>query len=211
MADETTRIIQLKIELADIEPPIWRRVQVPADFPLRQLHNVIQAVFDWLDYHLHEFEVGDKVYGQPEIEPGHLGDQRLYSDKNVKLGALLDRGVERFLYRYDFGDNWEHLITVEKVLASEPGVEYPILVEGARQAPPEDCGGPPGFEAFLEAMADEEHEDHEEMLSWRGEPFDPDDMRLDAVEAMLNRVRASRRKGPAKGTRPRTNKVWARR
>ncbi len=129
------KIVRLKIELSDIDPAIWRRVEVPADFPLRRLHDVIQAVFDWLDYHLHRFEVGDRIYGAPEHEDGDFGGERLYSDKNIKLGALLDRGVQRFIYRYDFGDDWEHVITVEQVTDRNDGVDYPILVDGNRHAP----------------------------------------------------------------------------
>lgn len=197
MAGSAQKIVRLKIELSDIDPSIWRRVDVPADFPLCRLHDVIQAVFDWLDYHLHRFEVGDRIYGAPEYEDEDVGGERLYSDRNIKLGALLDRGVRRFTYRYDFGDDWEHGITVERVLDPEDGVEYPILVDGARRAPPEDCGGAPGFEAFLEAMQDEANEEHEAMMDWYGARFDPDDMALEAVEAMLGRIRASRRKGPA--------------
>ncbi len=205
------KIVQLKIKLSDIDPPIWRRIKVPADFPLRRLHDVIQAVFDWLDYHLHQFEVGDRIYGSPKQGDGDFGEKHLYSDRNIKLGALLDRGVQRFIYRYDFGDDWEHVITVEQITDPEDGVEYPILVDGARRAPPEDCGGPPGFEAFLEAMLDEGHEEHVALMDWYGEHFDPDDMELDAVEAMLGRIRASRRKGPAKGSRASSNKVWTKR
>lgn len=205
------KIVQLRIELADIDPPIWRRVRVPADFSLRRLHDVIQAVFDWLDYHLHQFEVGERIYGQTEIAPEDFGEGRQYSDKNVKLAALLARGVEQFLYRYDFGDDWEHVVTVEGVMEPETGVAYPVLIDGARRAPPEDCGGPPGFEAFLEAMLDENHEDHDDLMDWHGGPFDPEDMNLETVEAMLDRIRASRRKGPAKGSRSRSKKVWMKR
>lgn len=197
------KIIQFRIELADTSPPVWRRVQVPADLSLRRLHDVIQAVFDWLDCHLHQFEVGERIYGQTEIAPEDFGEGRQYSDRNVKLGALLERGVEQFLYRYDFGDDWEHIITVERVMKPEAGIAYPILAGGARRAPPEDCGGPPGFRAFVEAMLDETHERHDELTLWYGEAFDPDDMNLETVEAMLGRIRASRRKGPAKGSRRR--------
>lgn len=211
MVDPADKVVQLKIELADITPSIWRRVQVPSDLPLRRLHDVIQAVFDWLDYHLHQFEVGDRLYGQPEIEGFELAGQQLHSDRNVKLGALLRRDVERFLYRYDFGDDWEHVITMEKLMEPEHGVEYPVLVDGARRAPPEDCGGPPGFMAFLEAMRDTDHEDHEDMMDWYGERFDPDDMNLETIEAMLGRIRTSRRKGPAKGSRSASGKIWTKR
>jgi len=211
MAGAAERIVRLRIELSDMDPPIWRRVDVPADFPLRRVHDVIQAVFDWLDYHLHQFEIGDRLYGAPEYDDAEIGGARLYSDRNIRLGALLDRGVERFVYRYDFGDDWEHVVTVEGVLEPEEGVDYPILVDGARRAPPEDCGGPPGFDAFLEAMLDEAHEEHEAVMDWYGEPFDPDDLELEAAEAMLGRIRASRRKGPAKGSRSSSNKRWTRR
>lgn len=211
MAGAAQRIVRLRIELSGVDPPIWRRVDVPADFPLRRVHDVIQAVFGWLDYHLHQFEIGDRLYGAPEYDEADIYGKHLYSDRNVRLGALLDRGVERFVYRYDFGDDWEHVVTVEGVLDPEDGVEYPVLVDGARRAPPEDCGGPPGFHAFLEAMLDEGHAEHEALMEWYGERFDPDDLELEAVEAMLGRIRASRRKGPAKGCRPSSNRRWAKR
>jgi len=208
MAGNPTKIVQLRIELTGLEPAIWRRVRVPADLPLRRLHDVIQAVFDWIGYHLHQFEVGDKIYGRTEVEGMDAIGVRMHNDKNVRLEALLNRGVERFVYRYDFGDDWEHLIEVEAVTDPEPGAEYPVLVDGAYRAPPEDCGGPPGFVDFMEAMHDETHEDHEAVLEWYGEPFDPDDLNRPRVEAMLSRIRASRRKGPPKGRPANTGKVW---
>ena len=208
MAGPVEKVVQLKIELCDIAPPVWRRVAVPADLPLRRVHDVIQAVFGWLDYHLHQFEVGDRVYGQTEIAGEDFGPGRQYSDRNVTLGALVDRGFERFVYRYDFGDDWEHVVTVERVGGPDEGAEYPVLLAGARRAPPEDCGGAPGFEVFLEAMADEAHDEHEAMMDWYGDPFDADDMELDVVEAMLGRIRAGRRKGPMKGSPSSSKKVW---
>ena len=199
MADPGPRIVQLRISLADIDPLIWRRVQVPEDLSLRRLHDVIQAVFGWFGYHLHQFEVGEKLYGQTEIEGHEMGLQRLYSDRSVKLAALLKRGVDHFTYRYDFGDDWEHLVEIEAMLTPEPGVEYPVLIDGARAAPPEDCGGPPGFEHFLNAIADADHEDHENLMEWSGGDYDPNDMNTAGVEAELRRIAASRRKRPAKG------------
>lgn len=210
MAEHYDDIVQLYVELAHLDPAIWRRIHVPADFRLRRVHDTLIAVFDWSGWHLHVFEVGEKLYGQPDLMGAQLGDKRLSSDNNVKLGALLERGVERFTYRYDFGDDWIHTIVVEKTFAPEPGVEYPVLVAGEHRAPPEDCGGPDGFVAFIEAMADEDHPDHEDMIAWYGwELFEPTDLQLDKVEAMLGRIRASRRKGPKKGTRMPSDKVWA--
>lgn len=211
MAEHYTDIARLRIELEGTEPLVWRRVDVPLDLRLRRVHEVIQAVFDWSFSHLHQFEVGDRLYGMPEVMGDDLGGERLRSDQNTKLGKVLASGVEEFLYTYDFGDNWEHWIIVEQTFPPEPGVEYPVLVDGARRAPPEDVGGPPGFAEFLEVMADESHPDHADLRDWQAEPFDAEDMQLDKVEAMLSRVRRSRRKGPAKGSRTKTNKVSAKR
>ncbi|MDZ7713468.1 MAG: plasmid pRiA4b ORF-3 family protein [Rhodovibrio sp.] len=207
-----TEIARLRIELELTDPLVWRRVDVPLDLRLRRVHEVIQAVFDWTGSHLHQFEVEGRLYGRPEIMGEDLGETSLYSDRNVKLGKILERlepGAEEFLYTYDFGDSWEHWIGVEQTFAPEAGVEYPVLVDGARRAPPEDIGGPPGFAELLDALQDENHPDREDLVEFLGpEPFDPDDMQLDKVEAMLSRIRRSRRKGPAKGSRMTTNKVW---
>lgn len=196
--DEAHDIVQIRIALRDIEPPVWRRVQVPVDFSLRHLHDVIQAVMDWLGYHLHQFEIGEKLYGQPEIAGDDHFGPKLYSDRNTRLAQLIERGVERFTYTYDFGDDWQHDIEFERTLEAEAGIEYPILVAGERQCPPEDCGGPPGFLNIVDALSDPEHPDHEEILDWYGERFDPEDMNLVAVEAMLSRIRGRRRMGRKK-------------
>lgn len=211
MPDHYHHIARLRIELEGTDPMVWRRVDVPLDLRLRRVHEVIQAVFDWNGPHLHQFEADRRLYGLPEIMGQELAGMRLYSDKNIKLGAVLDRGVQNFTYTYDFGDDWVHEIVVEKTFEPEADVEYPILVDGERQAPPEDVGGLPSFAEFLAAVVDENHPDHEELLEWQGgEPFDPDDMQVEKVEAMLSRIRRSRRKGPAKGSRMTSSKVWQR-
>lgn len=199
------KIIQLRIRLSHIEPSIWRRVRVPANYPLRRVHQVIQAAFQWFDMHLHQFEIGGRVYGQPEIEGDVFGGMRIHNDKHVKLGALIGRGIERFLYRYDFGDDWEHVVTIEAVMDPEPGIDYPVLVDGARTAPPEDCGGPPGYALFLEAINDAAHPEHAHYREWYGSDFDPDEIDAPLTEQLLDHIRRSRRKGPARegrSTRP---------
>ena len=203
-------ILQIKITLLDVRPPVWRRVQVPRDLTLRRLHDVIQAAMGWFDCHLHQFEIGDRTYGQAELEEGDDAfGFRLYNDKNTRLNKLVEWNVDRFVYTYDFGDGWEHEIRIEKDARAEPGVEYPIFIDGKRRCPPEDCGGPPGFEEFLHAVNDENHPEHEDLLAWYGEPFDPDNLELDTVEAMLSRIRGQRRKGPRKGP-GKGKRVWRR-
>jgi hypothetical protein len=186
-------VVQLKISLKYMRPPIWRRVQVPKDITLAELHDVIQVTFGWMGYHLHQFEVDDTVYGDPSMLDDGFGD-RTHNEARLRLGQLVNRGITRFFYTYDFGDNWLHEIKVEKVLPAAPGVDYPVLTGGKRRAPPEDCGGVPGFAMFLEAINDESHPEHAEMREWHGESFDPDDMEREIVEARLTAVRARHRK-----------------
>ena len=170
----TETVACLHIALADTDPLIWRRVDVPVDASLKMLHDVIQGAMGWLDYHLWEFEAGDKRYGLPDPD---WDDDSLLAAKNTKLKTLLDRDIRQFLYTYDMGDNWEHIVTVEALRDGAPGTKYPRYVEGKRRAPPEDCGGTPGFEAFLEAIASPKHPEHEEVTEWHhgcyGKTFDP--------------------------------------
>ena len=192
-------ILQTKITLLDIQPPVWRRVQVPDDFTLRSLHDVIQAVMGWLDYHIHEFEIGDRVYGEADVEGIDGFASRVFNDKTHYLHELIEHGVDRFLYTYDLGDDWHHEIEIEEVLTPQTDVAYPVFIDGERRCPPDDCGGPPGFDEFLEAMDDEDHPDHEHLFEWYGnKPFDPEEMELDAVEAKLSQIRAETRKPPRK-------------
>jgi hypothetical protein len=171
----TDTVARLHIALADTDPLVWRRVDVPLDASLKMLHDVIQGAMGWLDYHLWEFEAGDKRYGvlDPDWDGGSL-----LAARNTKLKTLLDRGIRQILYTYDMGDNWEHIVTLEEVRDGEAGAKYPRYVEGERRAPPEDCGGTPGFEAFLKAIANPKHPEHQEVTEWHhgcyGEAFDPD-------------------------------------
>ena len=156
----TETIARLHIALADTDPPIWRRVEVPVDANLKMLHDVIQGAMGWLDYHLWEFEAGDRRYGLPDPD---WPDDELSAAKNAKVKTLIDRGVRQLLYTYDMGDNWEHIVTLEALEDSEAGTKYPRYVEGEHRAPPEDCGGTPGFEVFLDAVTDPSHSEHEDV------------------------------------------------
>jgi hypothetical protein len=195
----TDQIARLHIALADTDPLIWRRVDVPIDASLKMLHDVIQGAMGWLDYHLWEFEADDRRYGVPDPD---WEDDSLLAAKNTKLKILLDRDIRQFLYTYDMGDNWEHIVTVEAVRDGEPGTKYPRYVEGERRAPPEDCGGTPGFEAFLEAIADPKHPEHEEVTEWHqgcyGMAFDP--AAIDEREAKFRIAAIAKRRAAGKAS-----------
>src|SRR5262245_58148197 len=178
-------IYQLKISLQNTKPPIWRRVQVK-DRTLARLHDLIQSCMGWDDYHLHEFEIGGERYGNPaQWRDGFGGELEVVNEGRVKLSQLVAQGVKKFRYVYDMGDNWEHMIQIEKVLDAEVGVRYPRCIAGARACPPEDCGGPWGYGEFLEAIQNPEHEQHEELLEWVGGEFDPEAFDTEAVNETL--------------------------
>ena len=144
-------IARLRLELSDIAPTIWRRVDVPLAMSLKGVHDVIQAVMLFQDYHLFEFEIDERRYGI--VNPGDDDFRAAADARNTKLRTVIDRDVRAFVYTYDFGDDWRHVVTVEEVTQANPGVEYPRFLDGERRAPPEDIGGPPGFEYFLDVMA----------------------------------------------------------
>src|SRR5207302_231955 len=107
----------------------------------------------------------------------------------MKLSQIVQAGVKKFTYVYDFGDNWRHIIQVEKVLEPAPKVKYPHCVKGSRAGPPEDCGGAWGYGSFLEAIQNPGHAEHEEMLEWIGGEFDPEAFDLDALNEELAALR----------------------
>lgn len=175
---EFDRVMQFKVTLLDISPPVWRRIQVPETYTFWDLHVAIQDAMGWLDYHLHAFTMNDPKTGE-ECEIG-IPDEDGWSDIETLPGWELAI-AEWFTaeqsaapYLYDFGDSWEHLVELEEVLPRSAKTKYPICVDGARACPPEDCGGVWGYEEFLNVVADANHEDHEEMLEWVGGPFDPE-------------------------------------
>ena len=186
-------IARLRIELQEIEPTIWRRIEVPLSSTLLALHDFIQFAFCWTDSHLFEFEIGDRRYGQPEYDDDV--DERLYKAASIRLKTVVDRGIEQFLYVYDFGDNWRHEIFIEDIRSGEPDIDYPVFVEGDRRGPPEDVGGVIGFMEFLEASRNPLHEEHESVVRWYGRRFEPDDIDEQRVR-MFFAMAAARRRGP---------------
>jgi len=170
---KTDLLFQFKITLLDIKPAIWRRIQVP-DCTLVDLHEYIQAAFGWENYHLHQFEIDGVRYSQPAPD-GEDFDMDFEDETDVLLSKLLPKSSRkaRWVYEYDFGDGWRHEVLFEGFPPADPKAKSPICLEGERACPPEDCGGPPGYADYLNAIADPQDERHEELLEWRG-PFDPE-------------------------------------
>ena len=195
-----TGIARLRIELEGMDDRVIRRIEVPLAMRLDALHLVFQAAMGWENYHLYEFRIGRSVrYGIPD--PG-WPDAGLRSAKKATLSHLLVHAKQgkTIHYVYDFGDEWLHTVRLEAVGEADPGVTYPRLLEAEGRCPPEDCGGAGGYAHFLDAISDPNHEDHQEMIDWRGPGFDPKIVDEDAIRnafALLGAPKRRRRKAGA--------------
>jgi hypothetical protein len=175
--------ILLRVTIRHIEPPVWREISVPDDFTLMQLHRTLQMVFSWLDYHLFEFHVGTRRFeaAHAEAEGEDAAGLRL-RDLELRRGSSL-------LYIYDFGDFWEHDIVVrniEVIMPTDPTRSFVYVTDGARAAPPEDAGGPDGYDRILAIFAGQaDGEDTEDVRGWLGPNFDPELFDRRAVDHAL--------------------------
>lgn len=141
----------------------------------------------WEDSHLHAFRIGRQSFGVPSMGGSLMGGPSYINERKVRLANVFDKTPSKAMYTYDFGDSWEHALTVEKILAAEPNVAYPLCAGGRLAGPPEDCGGIPGFYHMLEALADPNHEDHEDMRDWI-ESFDPEAFSIEAINQRLRKI-----------------------
>jgi len=176
-------IVRICVTLLDVDPAIWRRIEVPANCTLEGLHDVLQIIMGWADYHLHHFQIGGLMYGDPTPE-----DRDILDGRKLKLSALAIDGERAFEYVYDYGDNWRCVVVLEAIAPANAGVIYPRLVEGVRRGPPEDVGGPWGYIEFLEAIANPKHKRHKELTQWIGDDFDPDRFDIDETNRTLAKL-----------------------
>jgi hypothetical protein len=179
-------VLQFKITLRGVKPPIWRRVQVPEDYSFWDLHVAILSALDgWDDHHLHLFTIPDRITG----EPFRIGipDEDGFDDDDTLTGwefpikHFFGLNLKKAVYTYDFGDDWEHDLVLEAIMPAEKGVAYPRCTGGRRQCPPEDCGGVRGYLEFVEIMQRRHGREYREMRTWHGEDFDPEEFRPSQV------------------------------
>ena len=187
---EQNPVYQLRVVLRHTDPPVWRRFTVPSDITLHRLHLVLQKVMGWKNAHLYRFSIGSQEYGELYHDNENSGLDHKDS-KRAKLKSLVAKQGSIFLYEYDFGDGWLHEVTLEAVLEPKPDLDHPACLAGERACPPEDCGGPPGFDNLLFIMNDPGHEEYQDMVSWLGHRFDPTAFSLVQVNRRLNSLRHS--------------------
>ena len=164
------RVHQLKVTLRGTTPPIWRRIVVDGGETLSHLHAVIQAAFGWYDAHLHDFDIDGDRYGIPDEDDW----TPVKDERRVSIDQAIGDGHRKIRYTYDFGDNWDHDIVVEKTTSACDVANAPDCIGGRRACPPEDCGGPWGYRELLDILNDPTHPEHDERLEWTGGPIDPD-------------------------------------
>jgi hypothetical protein len=176
-------IARLKITLDHVKPLVLRRIDVPLTIRLDRLHLALQAALGWTNTHLYELRAGEVGWGVPDRD---YPDGPLDARKTRLIDAVEDVGTKTLRYLYDFGDGWEHTIKIERVALAAPGAAYPSLIEATGRCPPEDCGGPWGYQAFLAAIADPNHEQHAKSVRWIGGPFDPNGIDIDSIAHALD-------------------------
>jgi len=163
-------ILTVKISLDGSRPLIWRRLAISCNATLHDLHDAIQCVMPWDNYHLHEFLVWNRHYGVPHPD---YGDDML-DEHDVTLSDVFRPRVKRITYIYDFGDGWEHSVENEGAFSADPDVDYPVCLAGANACPPEDSGSLYGYYEKLRVLGDPDDPEHEEICEWMPEAFDPE-------------------------------------
>jgi len=183
------RIYVLKARLEGSDPPIWRRFQISGSATLGDLHYTLQIVMGWTNSHLHEFHIGGRRYGAffSDDDPEPVNDE-----DDFELRGLLRNKTSKFKYIYDFGDHWMHEIIVEDIIKAQPGVRYPICVEGERRCPPDDCGGIEGYYDIMAIIQDPSHEEYETYRDWLPEGFDPGAFSVSRTNDELGKIEAWR-------------------
>lgn len=188
----TADAARLRITLLDLKPAPWREIEVPLSMSLHGLHDSLQAAFLWQHAHLYEFRIGDKHYGIPDPDFAGMGGPKVYKASVARLRDVLKPGMKPFTYVYDFGDDWHHRVVVKELFEAPPDVLLPRFIGGKWRTPPEDIGGPPGYEIFLDALNDPNHPDRAMYAMLIEDGIDLADIDRDIVEIELDRMARAR-------------------
>ncbi len=185
-------IIMLKVTLDDIKPHIWRRVLVRSSSSFWELHNILQIVFGWENSHLFQFKTDGYFIGLPDTEFEEDSHKTLDA-REIKLDKVITEVGYTFSYEYDFGDSWGHTIKVEKFLFADPDTIYPLCTSGERAAPPENCGGVPGFKLLMKSKGREKNPEYDEIMGGR-KAFNPENFNVEKVNKQLSSLDSYMRK-----------------
>ena len=160
----------LRVSLRYVEPEVWRRIVVASDMPLPKFAKVLEQAMGWDSTHLHIFDVSGVLFGP--IEEGAV-DLINIDENAARLTHVLSRVETSLRWDYDFGDGWEHDVVVEAIEPLNPKTKYPVVLDGERACPPEDVGGPPGYDELLSVLSNPKHKEHKHMVELVPKGFDP--------------------------------------
>lgn len=176
------KIARVKIMLDDVEPRVWRRIDVPFTIKLDRLHLVIQTAMGWTNSHLWEFEAGGMRWGEAGLG---FDDDSQPASKATLQSVVKEVGTKTLHYTYDFGDGWEHTIKLEDLRDRVPDTLYPCMLKAEGRCPPEDIGGVPGYENYLQIIADPDDDEYDEMIEFYG---DHGDLALADIDILVSEV-----------------------
>ncbi len=182
-----SQLFQFKVQLKNIKPAICRTIIVPDSTNFFQLHNIIQIAMGWYNCHLFQFfkdrknsiSIPNKQYDYIQVKDA----------TKIKLKNYFTEIKQTITYEYDFGDGWEHMVTLEKIMPNDRKINYPDCIKGKRNCPPEDCGGPWRYEDFLKAITDKKHPEHKDILEWVGGEFDPEEFVIENINEELKDIK----------------------
>jgi pRiA4b ORF-3-like protein len=184
MAQPGDPVLQVRVTLADVDdPPVWRRILIPAGYTLDRVHAIIQASMGWEESHLHMFRIKGREYGPAYLD----AELETLDERQFRIGDLIKPG-DRAGYEYDFGDGWEHDLAVEASAVADADTVYPACTGGEGACPPEDCGGPGGFADLKDLLAGPPGAERDEMRAWAGEDYDPAHFDLAAASTAVASV-----------------------
>ena len=172
------KALLIKIKLCDVDPSIWRSVWIEESVTFQELHLTIQAAMGWSNYHCYHFDIENNLIEERDCE-------------NTLVSKYLRNEGQTFKYTYDYGDDWEHKIVVEKVEAIKNESYYPLCIDGARCCPPEDVGGSYTYLCFSEIVKDKNHPGYRDRMEWlerthiHGRDFDPEKFDLGYLNQRL--------------------------
>lgn len=180
----------MRVELEEIQPTIWRTVILPKSANLGWIHAVIQIAMGWTNSHLHKFNLGDDTISDPSFNLNEFEVDPPVTDENtVTVDQVAKTKTPVLVYRYDFGDSWNHLLTFEPLSKGQyPAERLAVCVGGSRACPPEDCGSVPGYEDLLEALRNKKHPEHRAMKRWLGRLYDPELFSVEKANRFLAKV-----------------------
>ena len=176
----------LKISLLEISPPIWRRLVVPSNITLPPLHKVLQVAMGWKNYHMHSFVVGETLYSDETMVEMSMG-MPVVNERGVLLSDIVQK-TPHFVYEYDFGDGWQHGIEIEATTPNPENDRTVVCLDGGRAGPPEDSGGPWGYQRILDILKDPKHPDRADTKAWLPARFNPEAFDAGKVSKALKKL-----------------------